>query len=62
MFRYGFSKKKGAAWLVGAMRFRTLWEAEGSSVVAVVDIHDDLTLQTKQVRTVPLTAARRFVK
>lgn len=31
--RYSFTKKRGAHWLLGAMRFRTLWEHEGPQTV-----------------------------
>lgn len=48
--RYAFSKKRGAYWLVGAMRFRTLWEHEGPETVIVADVHDDVRIMTKQVR------------
>lgn len=47
--RYSFPKKKGAAWMVGAMRFRSLWEHPGPEVVVVLDIHDDLSIQCRQV-------------
>ncbi len=31
--RYAFSRKRGAHWLLGAMRFRTLWEHDGPETV-----------------------------
>jgi hypothetical protein len=49
VYRYSLPKRTGATWLIGAMRFRTLWEYDGPHPVAVVDIHDDLKLQTNQV-------------
>lgn len=32
--RYSFTKKRGVYWLVGAMRFRTLWEHDGPETVS----------------------------
>ena len=54
--RYAFTKKRGVYWLVGAMRFRTLWEHEGPETVVVADIHDEPKLQAQQVCPSPFSS------
>ncbi len=55
---YSFtSRKRGVAWLVGAMRFRTLWEDDGP--VVVMDIHDDFDIQIRELRKLWNTMTKR---
>lgn len=43
------STRSGHCWLVNAMRFRVLWENSGPETVVVIDIHDNVKVQQRQL-------------
>lgn len=48
----GDTVKRGAYWLTGAMRFRSLWEDESGRTVVVCDVHDDTRIMAQQIRKI----------
>eukprot|EP00300_Choanocystis_sp_HF-7_P001555 c11254_g1_i2.p1 GENE.c11254_g1_i2~~c11254_g1_i2.p1 ORF type:complete len:445 (+),score=75.54 c11254_g1_i2:1-1335(+) len=49
LLRYRLPPKPGACWVVGALRFRTLWEWCGVEPVVVCDVHDDVEMLSEQL-------------
>jgi len=49
--RYSTSQKdySKTCWLISSMRYRSLWETKGSETVVSLDIHDDSSLQLRQI-------------
>ena len=37
------------SWLISSMRYRSLWETKGGETVVSLDIHDDSSLQLRQI-------------